>query len=132
MGKIVNEFLQKNFANVFNYNFTSAVEQQLDIIASGDVVWHDIVNNVYKQFHPKVKKLGSNKTKKHKDKLKRLLGKNKDGENVYCRLGQYGPIIQFGDENCTYAALEKDQTLETITLKDALNLTVYPKKSWIT
>ena len=38
MGKIVNEFLQKNFANVFNYNFTSAVEQQLDIIASGDVV----------------------------------------------------------------------------------------------
>ena len=37
MGKIVNEFLQKNFSNVFNYNFTSAVEQQLDIIASGDV-----------------------------------------------------------------------------------------------
>ena len=48
------------------------------------------------------------------------MGKNKDGDNVYCRLGQYGPIIQFGDENCTYAALEKDQSLETITLKEAL------------
>ena len=37
-------------------------------------------------------------------------------------------IIQYGDENCTYATLEEDRSLETITLKDALNLTVYPKK----
>lgn len=40
IGKIVIEFLVKNYDNIFNYDYTGNMEQELDNIESGNKQWH--------------------------------------------------------------------------------------------
>ena len=50
LGKTVNEFLQENFDDVINVEFTAEMENQLDKIAEDEVFWKDVLKNFYKDF----------------------------------------------------------------------------------
>lgn len=50
LGKTVNEFLQENFDDVINVEFTADMENQLDRIAEDQVFWKDVLRNFYKDF----------------------------------------------------------------------------------
>lgn len=50
LGKTVNEFLQENFDDVINVEFTADMENQLDKIADDGVNWKDVLNAFYKDF----------------------------------------------------------------------------------
>ena len=130
-GKMVNQFLSENFDNIFNYQFTAEVETKLDKISNGDIQWNLVVDNVYKLFSPIVKKLSGGKVTSYKNNKKKLLGKTSDNQPIYAYLGKYGALVQKGEkdsEECQYAGLLKEQTLDTITLKDAMKLLSYPKE----
>ena len=50
LGKTVNEFLQENFDDVINVEFTAEMENALDRIAEDEVFWKDVLKNFYKDF----------------------------------------------------------------------------------
>jgi len=62
----------------------------------------------------------------------RELGVDPDsGKPVSARMGRYGPFVQLGssedDEKPSFASLRKDQSLENITLEEALKLFELPR-----
>ena len=63
IGIIVNDYLVKNFPEIMDYKFTSKMEDKLDSIATGDLVWYDVLGNFYNKFSPIVKKLMKSETK---------------------------------------------------------------------
>jgi len=54
IGMIVNDFLEQNFQNIMNFNFTASVEEEFDEIAEGDKDWPSMIERFYTPFHSKV------------------------------------------------------------------------------
>jgi DNA topoisomerase-1 len=129
IGTLVNKFLLQHFDDIINYNFTSSVEKEFDEIAEGKKAWNNIIKEFYGPFHEKVQNALKNSGKFSGEKL---LGQDpKSGKNVYVKIGRYGAIAQIGDtdseEKPRFAGLQKGQSLETITLEEALKLFEFPR-----
>ncbi len=129
IGVLVNKFLLSYFEYIVDYSFTAQVEQKFDRIAEGQEEWNQMIDEFYGKFHQKIKE-----TEETAEKFRgeRLLGQDpKTGENVFAKIGRYGPMIQIGDtesdEKPRFAGLRKDQSVQTITLEEALELFKFPK-----
>ena len=67
---------------------------------------------------------------KEKSKHARIVGNDSEGNQIVARIGPYGPIVQSGSKelgNVKYASLEGGQSVDTITLGEAMELLKYPK-----
>lgn len=129
IGRVVTEFLVEHFDQVMNYNFTASVEKEFDDIANGLVKWTKMISEFYAPFHIKVEDTIENSERASGE---RLLGVDpKSGKNVYARIGRFGPMAQIGEsddeDKPTFASLQKDQSIQTIALEDALELFKFPK-----
>ncbi len=130
IGMIVTDFLVANFATILDYNFTAKVEEDFDQIASGNEDWKKMMQNFYKDFHPNVLDVEENADRASGE---RILGKDpKSGKQVSVRLGRFGPMVQVGtvddEEKPTFASLLPDQSLNTITFEQAMDLFKLPRK----
>ena len=130
IGIVVNDFLMEYFPDILNYNFTAQVEKEFDEIADGDKQWKSVISDFYDKFSPSVDNAISMKNE-HKVG-ERVLGKDPvSGKPVSAKIGRYGPVIQIGsaddEEKPRFAQLNKDQTLESITLDQALDLFRLPR-----
>ena len=130
IGIIVNDFLVNNFEEILNYNFTALVEKNFDKIASGNEDWSKMIENFYTKFQPVVEDVKENASRESGE---RILGEDpKSGRVVKVRLGKFGPIAQIGvaedEEKPVFASLQLNQTLESISLEDALTLFKLPRK----
>ena len=131
IGRLVNKFLTDHFTQYVDYEFTAQMEDQLDEISRGEHGWIPLMKEFWKNFHERVE-----------EKLKiprsevievRTLGKDpKSGKPVGVRMGRYGAVAQIGtqddDEKPTFASLLKEQSLENITLEEALKLFELPRE----
>lgn len=128
-GELVTRFLQQYFNDIMDYNFTASVEKEFDEIADGMKAWNLMIGEFYNPFHKKViETLESGE----KAKGEKLLGKDPEtGLNVYVKLGRYGVIAQIGETDSPdkpkFAGLRKGQTLENITIEEALKLFDFPR-----
>ena len=130
IGTVVNDFLDKNFPKIMDYNFTANVEKEFDDIAEGKEQWTDAMRLFYKDFHPMVEKAASLKGE-HKVG-ERVLGKDpKTGKPVSVKIGRFGPMVQIGSAEDSvkprFAQLKKNMSIETVTLEDALELFKLPR-----
>ena len=130
IGVIVNDFLQEYFPSIMDYNFTAIVEGTFDKVAEGEEKWNDGIARFYSTFHPDVEKV-SNLRLEHKVG-ERLLGNDpKTGKPVSVKIGRFGPVVQLGsaeaDEKPQFASLNKDQSINTITLEEAMKLFDLPR-----
>lgn len=128
IGIVVNDFLVQNFPNIMNFNFTADVENQFDKIASGDAQWAKTIDVFYKDFHPNV---DTAKNLEGRKVGERLLGTDpKSGKPVYAKISRYGSVAQIGDasdeEKPKFAALLEDQSIETITFDEVMELFKLP------
>jgi DNA topoisomerase-1 len=130
IGILVNRFLVKYFEQVMDYNFTASVEKEFDEIAEGRKKWNQMIKDFYGPFHHKIEDIQKNAGK---FSGQRLLGVDPEtGKNVYVKIGRFGPIAQIGDteseEKPKFAGLRKTQSVETLTLEEALRLFDFPRK----
>ena len=129
IGELVTRFLQQYFDDIMDYNFTASVEKEFDEIADGLKAWNLMIGEFYTPFHKKVvETLESGE----KAKGEKLLGKDPNsGQNIYVKLGRYGAIAQIGETDSPdkpkFAGLRKGQTLENITLEEAIKLFDFPR-----
>lgn len=111
VGEAVNDFLIKNFPDVFEYKFTADMEDSLDKVANGERKWNGIIKDFYKPFAVKVKTVDKEgkRVKIEAEKLGRKCPECKEGELVV-RLGRFGKFIscsRFPDCKYTEKYIEK-------------------------
>lgn len=125
IGIIVSDYLEGHFTDIMDYNFTANVESDFDKIASGELVWNDVISDFYGPFHKKVDEVLHDGSY---NRVSRELGVDGEGNRITAKFGKFGPYIQRGEgEKATYASLGKGQLIETITLADALTLFQLPR-----
>ena len=130
VGIVVNDFLVDQFPNIVDYNFTARVEEEFDTIAEGKTSWSGAIGDFYQRFHPEVERATHERPAQRVGQ--RILGvQPSTGLQVSVSIGRYGPMAQLGTaedaEKPRFASLQKGQSLETITLEEALALFDLPK-----
>jgi DNA topoisomerase-1 len=129
IGIVVTEFLETNFSDVMDYGFTADVEKEFDFIAKGEKVWNEMISKFYDGF---VKTVNDVADTSEAAKGQRLLGTEpKSGENVYVKIGRFGPMAQIGEasdeKKPRFASLLASQSITTITLEETLELFKLPR-----
>ena len=102
LGLIVIDFLVKHFNELFNYNYTSNMEEDLDKISKGEKIWVDLCDKCNKEIDTLVEGL--------KDETKFEI--KIDDNNTYM-IGKYGPVIKCveevdGKEEIKFKPIKKD------------------------
>ncbi len=131
VGIVVNDFLTEYFPDVLDYNFTAEVEKNFDEIAEGRMEWGKMIRGFYDAFNPEVEKTLESKSENRVGE--RVLGVDpKTGSPVSARVGRYGSYVQLGKqgegEKPHFARLLDTQSIETITLEEALALFTLPRE----
>ncbi len=130
IGVVVNDFLMQNFPEIMDYNFTANVEKEFDQVAEGQTDWKQMIQDFYKEFEPMIDKTMHDKTE-HKAG-ERMLGTDPvSGKPVSVKIGRFGPVVQIGSagdkEKPRFAQLQKGQSIQTITLDEAMQLFQLPR-----
>ena len=129
-GIVVNDFLMEFFPEIMDYNFTAEVEKEFDDIAEGKEEWISMIRKFYADLEPQVEKTMSTKTELRAGE--RVLGKEPKTDNIVTvKIGRFGPVVQIGTSNTKekprFAQLKKGQSMENITLEEALELFRLPR-----
>ncbi len=128
LGLVVTDFLNLHFEKVMDYSFTANIEEEFDEIAEGKMKWSTMVGDFYGPFHS-----GVEHTLETAERAvgERPLGIDEEtGKPIIARMGKYGPMVQIGvpddEEKPRFAKLKSSQSIETISLEEALELFKLP------
>lgn len=129
LGLVVTDFLKQNFDDIMDYSFTARIEEEFDEVAEGKMLWSKMIDDFYNPFKKDVQN-----TIDHAERIsgERELGVDPaSGKPVIVRMGRYGPMAQIGkaddEEKPRFAALKNTQSIETITLDEAMELFKLPR-----
>jgi DNA topoisomerase-1 len=127
IGSLVCDYLVKHFPKIMDYSFTADMEKDFDLIAEGSKEWTKSLTQFYTPFHKDIE------ASEGTDYVtgERVLGVEPESKKqIVAKLGRYGPMIQVGsvddEEKPKYAKLRNGQSIETITLEEALELFKLP------
>jgi DNA topoisomerase-1 len=129
LGLVVTDFLKQHFDDIMDYNFTARIEAEFDEVASGKIEWNNMIDDFYIPFKKDV-----DNTIETAERIsgERELGVDPvSGKKLLVRMGRYGPMAQIGEQNDEekpkFAKLKNTQSIETISLEDALELFKLPR-----
>ena len=124
IGYITTDILVKYFPEIMEYKFTANMENDLDKIASGELIWYNVVDIFYKLF---IKQFDI--FIKIDNKIERKID-----DNIYIILINKKPIIKYinDDKSILFIDIEDPYTFNNIDKNDAIKLIenkkLYPKK----
>jgi DNA topoisomerase-1 len=129
LGMVVTDFLKQHFQTVMDYSFTAEIEEEFDKVAEGTMKWSKMLEDFYKPFHANIEVTLETA---ERAKGERALGVDAvSGKPVIARMGRYGPMVQIGaqedEEKPKFAKLKATQSIETISMEDAMELFKLPR-----
>ncbi len=129
---VVTDLLKEHFPQIVDYEFTANMEKKLDDIAEGDENWQLVLAGFYGPFHEAIVTKGSELTRDAIMKVTEIGLDPKSGKMILARTGRFGPFVQLGEslskeDKVQRASLEKTQTIDTLTLEQAIKLLSLPR-----
>ncbi len=128
---VVIDLLTEHFPQIVDYEFTATMERKLDDVAEGNDDWRVVMASFYGPFHHAIVEKGSELTRESIMKARVVGTDPATGKEIVVRTGRFGPFVQLGeaegDEKPRRASLEKTQTMDTLTLEQALRLLSLPR-----
>lgn len=129
LGLVVTDFLKQHFENIMDYGFTARIEGEFDEVAQGKMKWNKMLEDFY---HPFKQEVDNTIETAERIKGERELGiDTNSGKPVIARMGRYGPMVQIGstedEEKPRFAKLKATQSIETISLEEAMDLFKLPR-----
>lgn len=133
MGMLVTDFLKEHFESIMDYRFTAGIEKEFDDIAEGQVEWQKMMAQFYAPFHEQV---ALTQAEAERASGERILGTDPaTGRTMLTRMSRFGPVVQLGkpeelkeEEKPLYANLRAGQSMNTISLEEALDLFKLPRE----
>lgn len=129
IAKVVNDFLVEHFPTVTDFSFTAKVEAEFDTIAQGNLDWKNMLGEFYVPFHKRIE-LGEDIDRRDVGGQRDLGNHPENGKPIIARIARFGPVVQIGtsedEEKPQFANLKKGQSIESITLEEALDLFKLP------
>ena len=129
LGLVVTDFLKLHFDDIMDYTFTARIEGEFDEVAQGKMQWSKMIDDFYNPFKRDVDNTI--------ETAQRISGEREIGTDpvskkpIIARMGKYGPMVQIGtsedEEKPRYAKLKASQSIETISLDEAIGLFQLPK-----
>ncbi len=113
LGRLVNDILIKNFANIFEVAFTREMEKELDLIETKDKNWPEVVKDFWIPFKEDLVR-SENNISKMKEGIREELPEKCPlcGRSLAYRWGRYGKFISCsGYPECKYIKKEKPEIL---------------------
>lgn len=104
LGVLVIEFLLEHFDGMFQYEYTKNMEDSLDVIANGQMVWHNLCQDCLEQ----IVSLSEGLVREKRETI------SIDDNHTYM-IGKYGPVIkkQIGDKT-SFIAVKEDIDIERL------------------
>jgi DNA topoisomerase-1 len=109
LGIIVIEFLLEKCGSFFEYSYTKQMEDNLDQIASGSLIWSNLCSRCYTILNETTKSIQLEKFNIKIDECHSLI------------IGKYGPVIKCIDKNKTISFLPVKKDLDINKLKQLGN-----------
>jgi len=121
LGKSVSEFLSREYNDLFNYEFTAAMEQKLDAVAKAEQQWKSVLQQTWDTYKERYTAMTTGGAAASKAAKERVLA-----ENMKVILSRKGPLFVKeppagapADTKATFAPVPPSTTFETATLLDA-------------
>lgn len=125
LGIMVTNFLVLNFPKIMDYKFTAEMEDKLDDIANGNLVWTNVLREFYDEFHPTVTKMIFTNPD-----ITKLLGVDPiTGFEIFTTMIKNDPLVKLACKpgKPKYARIDAPFTCENMTLEKAIELLEFPK-----
>ena len=105
--------LQEFFSDLINVEYTRDMEEELDDIAEGSLVWNDVLKKFYELFEPRVKDAFSDMEKKAPEETGEVCPEC--GSPLVKRKGRYGEFVACSNyPECKYVKKEEKEVVEVI------------------
>jgi DNA topoisomerase-1 len=118
LGRSVSEFLTKEYQDLFNYEFTAAMERDLDTIAQGEKPWKSLLQQTWDTYKERYQSTIDEAPKVARSAKERILA---PGLKVI--LSKKGPLFVKDpaqpQDKASFASLPSSKTFDTVTLEDA-------------
>ena len=105
--------LQEFFSDLINVEYTRDMEEDLDKVADGKLVWNEVLKNFYALFEPRVKNAFTNMEKKEPEKTGEVCPNC--GNPLVIRKGKYGEFVACSNyPECKYIKKEEKEVVEVM------------------
>ena len=110
-GITVTDKLQEFFSSIINVNYTAEMENDLDLIADGKLVWYKVLDKFYKDFEPLLNQAFKEMEKVSPEETGEMCPEC--GSPLVIRSGKFGKFVACSNyPECKYIKKEEKQVVE--------------------
>ncbi len=119
IGIETNNKLQEYFSDLINVKYTAKMENDLDNIANGEIIWNNLLDEFFRRFEPMVENAFDNMEKKEAEKTGEKCPEC--GGDLVIRKGKYGEFVACSNyPTCKYVKKDEKEKKEVIEVCDCI------------
>ena len=117
IGIEITDKLQEYFSNLINVKYTAKMENDLDKVAEGNLVWYNLLDEFYKEFEPMLNNAFEHMEKKQAEETGELCPEC--NSPLVIRSGKYGKFTACSNyPKCKYIKKEEKKIVEICKCKE--------------